>query len=419
MPVRPVDPSSGIQAGADPATPGTRTAEAARPLTVAVLGAGHGGFATAADLALRGHRVRLFELPDFAENLRPVQEAGGIRLEVLPSFPRPGGFAPVERATQRAAEALDGADLAVLVVPAFAHARYVEEVVPHLKPGQALLLCPGYLGGVLFARALQRRGVPLAGAPGPAGTVPPGEGVLVGEAESLIYAARKVDPGTVWARGYKRGLRMAALPAPATPALMELARRLYPDAEPASSLLETALSHANALIHTALMLLNAAHIERTRGDFLFYHEGMTPAVGRLIELLDEERLAIGRAWGVPLRTLYQQDYGWYYHQGARGRTIYDTHVTNPIYAWSKAPGSLDHRYVTEDVPYGLVLLESLARAAGVATPRITAMIELWSGLLGRDFRAEGRTLERLGLGGLSVDQVRDVFLRTGALPGPG
>lgn len=383
-----------------------------RPLRVAVLGAGNGGFAAAADLALRGHEVRLFQLPEFADSLEPVRAAGGIRMEVLPSFPRPGGFARLAAATTDPAEALTGADVALLTVPAFAHDRYAEVVAPHLRPGQALLLFPGYLGTPVFARALQARGLPLEGGPGAA----PGEGVLLGEAESLIYAARKTAPDAVWVRGYKRGLRLAAFPARATPRLVRLVRTLYPDVEPAASVLETGLSNANALIHPPLMLLNAAHIERTGGDFLFYHEGMTPAVGRLIELLDEERLAVGRAWGVPLRPLVEQDLGWYAHQGARGPTIYHTHVTNPIYAWSKAPPGLEHRYVAEDIPYGLVTLESLARHAGVPVPRTGALVELFSGLLGRDFRAEGRTLARLGLDGWPVGAIRDLFERGGPLP---
>src|SRR5690606_29229266 len=85
-----------------------------------------------------------------------------------------------------------------------------------------------------------------------------------------------------------------------------------------------------------------------------------------------------------------------------GKNIYDTHVTNPIYSWSKAPDSLSHRYVAEDVPYGLVLIESFARHAGIPAPRITAMIELFGALLDRDFRAEGRTLQSLGFGDMTV-----------------
>ncbi|HEY8449666.1 MAG TPA: NAD/NADP octopine/nopaline dehydrogenase family protein [Bacillota bacterium] len=361
-------------------------------MRVAVLGAGNGGFATAADLALRGHAVRLYELPEFAANLEPVRANGGIQMDVLDSFPRPGGFARLEALTTDMAEAVGGAELVLLTVPAYAHDTYVHRLAPHLAPGQVVVFCPGYLGPWLLWQRLREGGR--------------AEQVILGETESLIYACRKTAPDRVWVRGYKRGLRAAALPAAANDRLIELLRSAYPDVEPAPNVIATTLSNANALIHTPLMLLNAAHIERTGGDFLFYHEGMTPAVGRLIESLDEERLAIGRAWGVRLRTMFEQDYGWYAHQGARGRNIHDTHVTNPIYAWSKAPDNLSHRYVAEDVPYGLVTIESFGRHAAVPTPRISAMIELFNALLGRDFRREGRTLDAVGLGGLSLEDAR-------------
>ena len=43
-----------------------------------------------------------------------------------------------------------------------------------------------------------------------------------------------------------------------------------------------------------MSLLNVALIERTKGDFYFYEQGVTPAVGRLIKAVDEERIKIGK-----------------------------------------------------------------------------------------------------------------------------
>lgn len=365
-------------------------------MRVTVMGAGNGGFATAADLSLRGHQVTLFELPEFAANIEPVLATGGIHMDVLESFPRPGGFATLHDVTSDVARALSGAELVLVIVPAFAHETYVELMAPHLQAGQVVIFCPGYLGPLLLARRAPQ--------------------VITGETESLIYACRKTGPDRVWVRGYKAGLRMATHDISALPHVLEMMRQFYEDIEPGANLIETTLSNANALIHTPLMLLNAAHIERAGGKFLFYHEGMTPAVGHLIERLDEERLAIGAKWGVKLRTMYEQDFGWYAHQGARGNNIYDTHVTNPIYSWSMAPEELSHRYVAEDVPYGLVLIESFGRYAQVPTPKISAMIEIFGALLDRDFRAEGRTLEKLGFSGMSLEEVRRVLVGSAPIP---
>ena len=63
---------------------------------------------------------------------------------------------------------------------------------------------------------------------------------------------------------------------------------------------------------------------------------------------------------------------------------------------AKGPTKVDSRYISEDVPQGLVMLEALGEALDVPTPIATALIEIASAALGRDLRAEGRTLEKLG-----------------------
>ncbi|MBC7338547.1 MAG: NAD/NADP octopine/nopaline dehydrogenase family protein [Firmicutes bacterium] len=368
----------------------------------AVLGGGHGGMAAAADLALRGFRVRLFELPEFAHTIRPVREAGGIQTEVLPSTGLREGFARLDAVTTDIEEAVTGADVVLVIVPSFAHQRFAELTAPAVRPGQTVLVAPGNFGGALeFALTWKRAGRD------------PGA-VTLAEAESLIYACRKKGPATIWIRGYKRSLRVAALPANRTAWALAVLGQAYPTLEPAQNVLETSLSNPNAPTHLPVMILNAAHIERTGGDFLFYKEGMTPVVGRVIEALDAERLAVGRALGLSrLRSLYEQDLAWYAHQGTFGENICQTNVNNPIYSWSRAPESFDHRYVTEDVPYGLVPLEDLGVRLGVATPTATAVIHLASVIAGRDLRRGARTLTRLGLGDVSVPRLLEMVEETG------
>jgi opine dehydrogenase len=80
--------------------------------------------------------------------------------------------------------------------------------------------------------------------------------------------------------------------------------------------------------------------------------------------------------------------------------------TAPGFLGIRAQSKLDHRYLTEDVGYSLVFLSDLAARLGVPVPAIDAVIEIASVVLARDFRGEGpRTLERLGLGGLSRDEL--------------
>ncbi|MGI6603501.1 MAG: NADP transhydrogenase subunit alpha [Firmicutes bacterium] len=357
-------------------------------LVFAVLGGGHGGIGTAADLAVKGFPVRLYS--SYQETIAPIAAQGGLELEVLPSSGLKGGFARLELATTDIGEAVRGANIIMVVTPAPSQRRYAEKLAPHLTRDQVVVLNPGSFGGALeFSQILAAHGAPP---------------VAVAETECLVYAGRKKSPTHMWLRGYKKHLRVAAFPGRETARVLSLLRKAYPDWEEADSVLETSLSNPNPIIHIPIMVLNAARIEAP-GDFLFYWEGVTPVVGYVITSLDNERLAVGKALGVPLRSVYEQDLEWYSHQGAYGANIHETHVNNPIYQWSMAPKSFDHRYLTEDTPYGLVPIEDLGRRLGVPTPSTSATIQFVSLLTRQDLRHGARTLTKLGLADLSPEEL--------------
>jgi opine dehydrogenase len=142
---------------------------------------------------------------------------------------------------------------------------------------------------------------------------------------------------------------------------------------------------------TAVTLLNSARIERTGDDFLFYEHGVTPAVGRLIEAVSDSELGI--------------------RQGYMNDTAYeDGYRTAPGFRGIKAQASLDHRYLNEDVGYGLVFLSALGRQVGVQTPIMDSVIALTSRLMKRDYRAEGpRTPQKLGIGGLEAEALEKLL----------
>jgi opine dehydrogenase len=173
--------------------------------------------------------------------------------------------------------------------------------------------------------------------------------------------------------------------------------------ESATSVLQTSLQNANPIIHPAVTLSNAARIEMTGGDFLFYEEGVSDSVGRLIEALDNERIEIGGAMSITI--LPDPVMGM--RQGYMLEANYGS-------GYRKAPGflgigaqtQLDHRYINEDVGYGLVFMSKLGQQVGVATPGIDAIINVASIVMARDYRAESlRTPESLGIAGLSVKEL--------------
>jgi opine dehydrogenase len=173
--------------------------------------------------------------------------------------------------------------------------------------------------------------------------------------------------------------------------------------EPARSVMQTSLQNANPIIHPAVTLTNAARIEQTGGDFLFYEEGVSDATGRLIEALDRERIAIGRKLGIrvvpdpelAMRQGYMlaDDYG-------------EAYRTAPGFLGIGAQPGLDHRYLNEDVGYGLVFFSELGRQVGVETPTIDAVIQVTSVLMARDYAGEAvRTPKSLGIEELSAGEL--------------
>jgi opine dehydrogenase len=180
-------------------------------------------------------------------------------------------------------------------------------------------------------------------------------------------------------------------------------QQVYPNAQAAATVLQTTLQNGNPVIHPAVTLLNAALIDRTQGDFMFYEDGVTQATGNLMEAVDRERLAIGAALG--LTVIAEPEIG--VIEGYMREATYTIgYSTAPGFLGIKAQDNLDHRYLTEDVGYSLVFWTDLARALEVATPTMDALIQVASVVLGRDFRGEGaRTLKSTGLAELTREQL--------------
>ena len=355
-------------------------------MRVAVLGAGNGGVASAFDFAQHGHEVSLYATPEFASNTVPVQEAGGIT-----AMGDLEGFAPIRYAGTDAAEAMDGAELVVLVGPAYGTEPLAALAAPHLAEGMAVLVCPGSCAGAIaFKRA--------------AGLELEDDRILVGETSTLPYAVRISGPAAVNVfLKLTTGVYLAALPRAGTDRLLDLVKDVWPAVEKADSIFQTTLQNGNPVIHPAVTLLNAGLLERTGGGFLFYEEGVTESVGRLIEAVDLERLAIARALGVPV--LSEPAIG--VRQGYMTEENYSTGYSQaPGFLGISAQPQLDHRYLTEDVGYSLTFLTDLAARLGVATPVMDGVITIASVVLARDFRGEGvRTVSTLGLDRLSPEEL--------------
>jgi opine dehydrogenase len=355
-------------------------------VAVAVLGAGHGGLALAGYLGGMGHRVKLWNRS--AGPIDGVAAHGGIHLS---SPGRERRVAQVAVATNNMAVALRDVRVILVAVPASAHADVARACAPHLSDGQTVLLLPGRTGGALeFQRVLRQAGCQAE--------------LLVGEANSFPFAARTVAPAEAVIYGTKAELLAAALPASRTEELVATCRPLLPMLACAGSVLQTGFSNLGAILHPSITLLNADRIER--GDsFDFYTDGVTPRVADVLAAADEERLRIADAYGEEVESLTEWIATAYGH---RADTVRAAVGGNPAYVGIKAPTTLVHRYLLEDVPTGLIPLIELGRAAGLALPALKYLVSLARTRLGGVRWQNPRTLESLGLAGLAAQEIREM-----------
>lgn len=359
-------------------------------MELAVLGSGNGGCAVAFDCSKHGHNVRLFDFERFSENIQSIRRQGGIHSEGELT-----GFASISYAGHDLKQAVKGADVIFVVGPAYSTKPFAEVCRGHISTGQIVVVCPGSCGGSIeFKNSV---GLSIRN-----------DDVIVSETSTLPYAVRVLEPGKIKVfLKLNAGVYLAAVPARNTDRVLEKINEIYPSMTAAKNVLQTSLQNGNPILHPAIALLNAARIERTEGDFCFYEDGVTGAVGRLIEAVDKERLAISKRLCVEVFS--DPELGCL--QGYMKEQTYDKGYSEaPGFRGIRAPGSLDYRYFNEDVGYGLVFMAKLAEQIGVETPYMSAIIRLVSLLMNRDYLAEERrSMKTLGLSDYTARELQTLL----------
>ena len=338
-------------------------------MRVAILGAGAIAFGTAALLCRDGHQPVLWS----PSGRRTAALSEGAPLHASGAIE--GSFRPLVAAGCE--EAIGAAEAVLIAVPGYAHRRVLDQAAPHLRADQVVIYSSHMSFGALYlGRLLAARGVEVP---------------IVALGTTLV-TGRQPGPAAVAVGSVRARLDAAVLPSRAAQA-MAVCRRLFGDRfVERDGLLAIALSNLNPQNHLAIALCNLTRMEK--GEDWSQNGNITPAVATLIEALDGERLAIAAAFGVQVRTIRE-----HFHLSfdvPMGSLAEMTAILAARPGDTRGPATLDTRYVTEDVPFGLVPTLRLAELAGVAVPLHAGGVAIVSALYGRDFAAENDILPALG-----------------------
>lgn len=351
-------------------------------MRIAVLGGGHAGRALAGYLSLKGNEVSLYNRT--IENVEGIRNAGGIWVQGVID-----GFAPIKCVSDNMADIVPDQEILLVTVPAQAHKFYAEEMSPWIESDQTLLIMPGATGGAIeFSRIFEKRGNAID--------------FLLGEAQTFSFVSRIINPENVMISKIKNKVRVSALPAISNQKYLRSLNRLPLEFALTKNVLETSLGNVNAMLHPAPMVLSAGLIESQCGGFLHYHDLISESVGNLIERMDRERMKIAEMLSIESASILEWLIEVY---DAEGETLCECIKSIDTYDNVTCATDLGHRYIHEDIPTGLVPISDFGDLVGIDTPAIDSIISLGSQICQRDFRSIGRSVDSLGLSGMSIENL--------------
>ena len=348
-------------------------------MKIAILGAGNVALASACWLVRGGHDVHIWSALE--QERKDLRAAGHVTYEGFIS-----GEAVVTVASTAAA-AIDGADTVIIAAPAFAHEVLMSAAAPHLADNQDVVIHPVTgLSSLLLSRTFQSRNVKPT----------------IIDLSTSLFTTRKQGPARVRIMSIKDVIDIAAMPAERGGGAMQRLQNLFGERfrlEP--NALAISLNNHNPVYHVPPLLCNLSRAEKAE-DWIIW-ENITPGVTRIVKLVDDERLQVVNYFGttsIPVDQYFRQSFG------VDGKDLDEIFpqvalkLKGPV-----GPQMLDHRFFLEDVPYALVFYYSLGQTAGIEMPVTESLIRIVSGMFQKDFFQEGHTVERLGLTGMSREEI--------------
>ena len=353
---------------------------------IAVIGAGNCGFAMAADLTLAGYDVNLFEFPRFKRNIEIISKNGGIELTGVSRT----GFAKLAKISTNLKDVVEGTAHIMVSIQALGHEELANMLTPLIRPEQYLFIMPGNAGSFVFAKEFRDKGVKAT----------------IAETITFPYGCRKTSEKSVNISRLLAGNMLAALPSKNLENSLKVFRKFYPDVLKLDNVLEAALYNPNIILHPAATILNMARIEYAKGDFGLYQEGFSPSVMKVLDALDREIMQICEKLG--MRVLSYKEI-----MEMRYKKSFDEHFYGVMREkGSKGPFDVQTRYITEDVPTGMVLVSSIGRWLNLPTPTFDAFIQLGGLMNDTDYWGNGLTVDKIGIANMALDELK-YFLQEG------
>ncbi|MHA1723763.1 MAG: NAD/NADP octopine/nopaline dehydrogenase family protein [Promethearchaeota archaeon] len=350
---------------------------------IAILGGGNGGHQMAIDLTLRGFEVILCEHPKFKYNFQNTLMTKTIECTGLLE-----AKAEIYKTTIDFKEALKEADILYLVVPAIAHETFFDLMIPHLRDDQIIVIWAGNAGSLRLAKRLKEKA--------------PTRQVKLAETNTLPYGTRLIGPSKLDLFVTAKKILISAFPASNTEEILENVKDTFPVLEPIDNVLSVSFSNPNPTVHPAPSLLNVGRIQYSKGEFYLYREGITEATSRVIKKVYDETLAIAKSYGFRMREFEDDEF-------RNPCSIMCVDFWAPfdkggIVANMKGPSTIYNRYITEDLPFGLVHRSQLGALVNISTPVMDSIINLGGAACNMNFWND-RTLAHLGLDEKTKDEI--------------
>jgi opine dehydrogenase len=360
---------------------------------VSVFGAGNAGLTAAFHFTQHGAQVALYGSKGFDEQIHAIAVEGGIKSvsEYGNAKLDYSGFEHIDLLTTDVKAAVEYAEILVLPVPSFAQAPLFRELLPFLSSGQTLVLMPGNYGSLALTKIKNTEGYADLD-------------ITFVDAISIPWATRITGNAEIAIFGMKSFLPVAALPASRTAESIEKLQTIFPLKLTAlENVIAAGLENINFGGHPLMTTLNIGLLENYPGKFNYYTDCCSPATAKACEKLDIERLTVGRALGLGLKSELEAMNELY---DMNAKSVYELNKTSTTHgSVNSAPDSSKSRYITEDAPYLLVPCLEFAQLMNIAMPIATSILHLTSAFNDENYFISGRTLEKMGLNDMSATEI--------------